>query len=68
MDWKTYLKGNWHQVKGKIKENWGSLTDDTLNEIEGREEALVGAIMKEYSITEEQARQDLNEFLEKSKM
>ncbi|ESY74109.1 hypothetical protein X743_10120 [Mesorhizobium sp. LNHC252B00] len=35
MDWNR-VEGNWKQVKGKVKEQWGKLTDDDLNRIAGR--------------------------------
>lgn len=37
MDWDR-VEGNWKQVKGKVKEKWGQLTDDDLNTIDGRRE------------------------------
>ncbi|MFZ5509417.1 MAG: CsbD family protein, partial [Pseudomonadota bacterium] len=38
------IEGNWKQLKGKIKERWGELTDDELDQIEGRREQLAGKI------------------------
>jgi hypothetical protein len=35
MDWNR-VEGNWNQLKGKIKQKWGSLTDDDISKIEGR--------------------------------
>ena len=43
MDWNR-IEGNWKQVKGKVKEQWGKLTDDDLDEISGRREQLEGKI------------------------
>ena len=63
MDQLLYLQGNWHQLKGKIKKNWGKLTDDELDKMSGREEEILGALQKYYGITEEQARADLHKFL-----
>ena len=40
------LKGNWNIVKGRLKQRWGSLTDDDLRYVEGAEEELVGRIQK----------------------
>jgi uncharacterized protein YjbJ (UPF0337 family) len=39
MDWDR-VAGNWKQVKGKVKEKWGKLTDDDLNVIDGRRDQL----------------------------
>jgi len=41
MDWNR-VEGNWKQVKGKVKEQWGKLTDDDLNVIGGRRDQLEG--------------------------
>ncbi|MGH7584735.1 MAG: CsbD family protein, partial [Gemmatimonadales bacterium] len=40
------LKGNWNQLKGKVRERWGELTDDEIDQIEGEREQLVGALQK----------------------
>jgi uncharacterized protein YjbJ (UPF0337 family) len=39
MDWNR-IEGNWKQVKGKVKEKWGQLTDDDINTIEGKRDQL----------------------------
>ena len=41
---RNVLAGNWKQLKGKVKEKWGKLTDDDLDVIEGRWEQLAGKI------------------------
>jgi uncharacterized protein YjbJ (UPF0337 family) len=38
--------GHWNQLKGKIKESWGQLTDDELEEVEGKFDQLVGLIQQ----------------------
>ena len=53
------LKGNWNQIKGKIKEKWGELTNDELDQIDGKSDQLVGAVQKNYGISQEQARKDV---------
>jgi uncharacterized protein YjbJ (UPF0337 family) len=40
------LKGNWNIIKGKLKQRWGTLTDDDLRLVEGEEQELVGRIQK----------------------
>jgi uncharacterized protein YjbJ (UPF0337 family) len=54
------LKGQWHQIKGKIREEWGQLTDDDLDEIEGRREQLVGKIQQRYGVERDEARRQVN--------
>ena len=43
MNWDT-IKGNWSQMTGKVKEEWGDLTDDDLTEAAGERDQLVGKI------------------------
>ena len=49
MDWNR-IEGNWKQFKGKIKEQWGNLTDDDLDQISGKREQLIGKIQDRYSL------------------
>ncbi|CAL6349761.1 unnamed protein product [Bathycoccus prasinos] len=44
--WEDKLKGNWNIAKGKIKQEWGDLTDDDLNYKEGKEDELLVRIQK----------------------
>jgi uncharacterized protein YjbJ (UPF0337 family) len=53
-------QGNFKQLKGKIKEQWGKLTDDKLDQIVGRREQLVGVLQKEYGMAREQAERDVD--------
>jgi uncharacterized protein YjbJ (UPF0337 family) len=61
MNWDT-VKGDWKQFKGKVKEQWGKLTDDDLNRIEGRREQLAGAIQKRYGIEKDEAEKQVMAF------
>jgi uncharacterized protein YjbJ (UPF0337 family) len=56
------VKGNWHQVKGKVKEQWGKLTDDDLQQLEGHSEQLVGKLQERYGIAREEAERQAQEF------
>jgi uncharacterized protein YjbJ (UPF0337 family) len=53
---KLELKGNWNEVKGRLKRIYGDLTDDDLAYAEGREDELVGRIQKRLGKTREQTR------------
>ena len=48
------LEGNWKQIKGKVKEQWGKLTDDDLTAINGQREQLEGKIQERYGIQKDQ--------------
>lgn len=61
------LKGNWKEVKGKIKEAWGDLTDDEIKKVDGNYDTLVGTIQRKYGETKERAEESINSFLKKMK-
>ncbi len=54
------IKGNWKQLKGKVKEQWGKLTDDDLTVIDGEQEQLLGKLQDRYGYTKEQAEKELS--------
>lgn len=54
MNWET-LKGNWTQLRGRIRMQWGKLTDDQLDVIEGRRDLLLGKLQETYGVTEDEA-------------
>ncbi len=56
------IKGNWNEIKGKVREQWGDLTDDDIDRIEGQTEQLVGAIQKRYGKSLEDARDEVREW------
>lgn len=41
---KDVLQGKWRETRGKVKEQWGKLTDDDLDKIEGKSEQLLGLL------------------------
>lgn len=51
---KTSLKGNWNITKGKLKQQYGELTDDDLNYVEGKEDELVGRIQRRIGKTRDE--------------
>jgi len=56
------IKGNWLQFKGKIKEQWGKLTDDDLDVIAGKRDQLVGKIQERQGIVKDAAEKQLAEW------
>ncbi|HUP45510.1 MAG TPA: CsbD family protein [Thermoanaerobaculia bacterium] len=55
------IKGNWKQLKGKVREKWGLLTDDDLEHIAGHKDRLVGKIQERYGEAKWEASQIENE-------
>ncbi|SNX60936.1 Uncharacterized conserved protein YjbJ, UPF0337 family [Nitrosomonas ureae] len=64
MNW-DQVKGNWAQVKGKAQQQWGKLTNDDLDIIEGRREEFVGKVQERYGIAKEEAEKQVDDFCKK---
>ena len=60
------LTGNWNQLKGKLKERWGQLTDDELQAAEGNYDHLVGLIQQRTGEGRQQVERLVNELNEQS--
>jgi uncharacterized protein YjbJ (UPF0337 family) len=58
------LEGNWKQIRGRIKEFWGDITDDDLDRIEGQRDVLVGTLQERYGYTRQEAEDSLEDFLD----
>ena len=56
------IEGNWKQLKGKLKEQWGKLTDDDLDVIEGKREVLAGKIQERYGVTKDEAEKHVKDW------
>jgi len=56
------IAGAWLQIKGKVKEQWGKLTDDDLKQLEGHAEQLAGKLQKRYGLAMEEAERQVKEF------
>ena len=57
------LEGKWRQIRGQVKTQWGKLTDDELDEIEGNVDLLVGKIQEKYGQTRAEIERDLDMLL-----
>lgn len=61
---KDIIKGKWKEMKGKVKQQWGELTDDDLSQMEGSYEELEGALQKKYGYQKEEAEKRIKEFMD----
>ena len=59
MDWNR-VEGDWKRMKGKVKEQWGLLTDDDLTAIGGRKDQLEGKIQERYGYGKDQVRKEID--------
>ena len=57
------LKGQWRQLEGKARQQWGRLTDDDVTMIKGDADVLLGKIQERYGRTREEARGELDSWL-----
>jgi uncharacterized protein YjbJ (UPF0337 family) len=64
MDWNR-VEGNWKQFTGKVKEQWGQLTDDDLKVINGRRDQLEGKLQERYGYGRDQIRKNVDDWLSK---
>jgi uncharacterized protein YjbJ (UPF0337 family) len=61
---RDYLRGNWNQLKGRVRRQWGKLTDDEVDIIRGDQEILIGKIQEHYGRSREEAEREVRAWLE----
>ncbi len=62
MNWDS-IQGNWKQFSGKVKEQWGKLSDDDIAKINGNREQLEGLIQSRYGFEKEQVKKAVDNWL-----
>ena len=60
------LKGQWKQLKGHVRKQWGKLTEDDVDQVKGDAEVLAGKLQERYGRSREQAHQEIRRFLEQA--
>ena len=60
------LQGKWNQLKGNVRKQWGKLTDDDVDEIQGDAEILMGRIQERYGRSREDAKREVDRWLQSS--
>ena len=58
------FEGKWKQLKGKVQEQWGELTSDELDQIDGRRRQVVGLLQEKYGYARERAEREFDDFLD----
>jgi uncharacterized protein YjbJ (UPF0337 family) len=56
------MQGQAKQLKGKLKEQWGKLTDDELDQVQGHAEILAGKLQEHYGIERDEAERQIKDF------
>ena len=62
MNWDR-IEGNWKEFKGRVREQWGKLTDDDLDIAAGKRDQLIGRIQERYGIAKEVADRQVTDWL-----
>lgn len=63
---KDIIKGHWKEIKGKIKQQWGKLTDDDIATMSGTFNELEGKLQKTYGYDKEKVKTEINTFLKRN--
>lgn len=56
------FKGKWKQFTGEAKKQWGKLTDDQIDQIDGDREKLIGEIQENYGLARDEAEKQVQDF------
>ena len=56
------IKGKWAQIKGQVRQKWGALTDDDVDQIAGNREKLIGKIQETYGKARKEAEEEIKEW------
>ena len=62
MNWDR-IEGNWKQFKGKARQQWGNLTNDDLDVVEGKRQQLAGKLQERYGIAKDEAERQIDDWL-----
>jgi uncharacterized protein YjbJ (UPF0337 family) len=65
MNWDR-VEGNWKQVKGQVQQQWGKLTNDDLDVIEGKRTELAGRLQERYGMAKDEADRQIDDWLKTS--
>ena len=61
MNW-DQVEGAWKQVRGRVREQWGKLTDDDLDVVSGRRDALIGKIQERYGKARDEVDREVQDW------
>jgi len=64
---KDIFEGKWKEMRGQVKEWWGKLTDDELEQAAGNTEQIIGLLQQKYGYTREHAEEEFNRRIAEAK-
>ncbi|KTD19099.1 CsbD family protein [Legionella jordanis] len=56
------FRGKWEEIKGHLQKQWGKLTDNEWQEIEGTQHVIYGKLQQHYGLTRSEAEEEVNKF------
>ena len=62
MNWDR-VEGDWKQIKGKVQQQWGKLTNDDLDVIEGKRTELAGRLQERYGYAQDEAEKQIDSWM-----
>ncbi len=65
---KNVMQGKWKQIRGAVKQQWGKLTDDQIEQINGNYDRLAGVLQEQYGYSQDRARMEVDNFLKKQEV
>ena len=65
MNW-DQIEGNWTKAKGKLRQQWGKLTDDDIDVINGKREELAGRLQERYGYQKEKAQEEIDNWMKRA--
>jgi uncharacterized protein YjbJ (UPF0337 family) len=65
MNWEQ-IEGQWRQMRGQLKSQWGKLTDDDLDNVAGKKDQLIGRLQQHYGIVKEDAERQVDKWIAKT--
>ncbi len=65
MNWDR-IEGNWKEMSGRIKQQWGELTDDDLTVMNGKRDELAGRLQQRYGYAKDRAEREIDDWLSRN--
>ncbi len=63
---KDIIQGNWTQLKGKVRQQWGDLTDNDVERLKGSRQELSGLLQERYGYQKDRIEQEIDKFLKRN--
>jgi uncharacterized protein YjbJ (UPF0337 family) len=63
---KDIIQGNWKEIKGKLTQQWGNLTDDDITHMKGTRQELQGMLQKKYGYQQDRIEKEIDNFLKQN--